>query len=102
MIAHLMTTKGGDYLLVLSIGGTLFIFLPFMGDAICQALTTLISQIIGGGNFQLLDRCIWSGNILALSIIAIFSMPLILFPIETFHYLFPTIELGSDVIRKIF
>lgn len=73
MIAHLMTSKSGDYLLVLSIGGTLFMFLPFMGDAIGQALTTLYSQIIGSENLQLLDRCIRSGNILALSIIAILS-----------------------------
>ena len=63
-IAHLMTAKGGDYLLVLSVGGTLFLFLPFLGDAICQAQTTVVSHILGARNYHLLNTSFRSGMIL--------------------------------------
>lgn len=101
-IAHLMAAKGGDYLLVLSIGGTLFIFLPFLGDAICQAQTTVVSQILGARTYPLLGRAFLSGAFLVFFTISLLSVPLILFPFQTFHYLFPTIIIGDLGIQKIF
>ena len=101
-VAHLMVAKGGNYLLVLSIGGTLFFFLPFVGDAICQAQTTVVSQILGARSYHLLDNSFRSGFLLTFLIVALFSIPLILFPSQLFHYLFPTIVLNGVVINEVF
>ena len=99
-IAHLMTAKGGNYILVLSIGGTLFLFLPFLTEAICQAQTTILSQIVGIRDFPLLNKAFRSGLLLVLAIILVVSLPLVLFPMETFHYLFPAISIDESMIRK--
>lgn len=101
-IARLMSSKGGDYLLNLSIGGTLFIFLPFIGDAVCQAQTTIISHLIGSKQYHLMKKAFQSGTILIFLTIFIVSVPLIIFPIPIYHYLFSTISLDELVVKKIF
>lgn len=96
-IAHLMTAKGGDHLLFLSVGGTLFFFFPFLSEAICQAQITIVSQILGARQFQLLKKAFNSGILLVGMIVAFFSIPLFLFPSVTVHYLFGEmpIEMGA-------
>lgn len=101
-IAHLMSAKGGDYILILSIGGTLFIFLPFIGDALCQAVTTTVAQILGSGRNDYLKKAFISGTFLSLIMIGLLCIPLILFPIEIFHHLFPKVDLNEKIIRHIF
>lgn len=101
-IVRLMTAKGGDYSLILSIGGTLFVFLPFLGDALCQAQTTVVSQLLGAHKYYLLDKAFRSGTILALALISIISLPLVFFPSFTFHYLFPNIMMDEIVITRVF
>lgn len=101
-IARLMSAKGGDYLIVLSIGGTLFLFLPFLSDAICQAQTTVISQILGTKNYSLLNKAFHTGALLILLIITAACLPLLVFPTETFNYLFSGVVLNEAVIQKVF
>jgi MATE family multidrug resistance protein len=101
-IARLMTMRGGDYLLSLSIGGTLFIFLPFLGDAVCQAQTTIVSQILGAQRYSSLKKAFRSGSILVTIIVVLVSIPLLLFPVQTFHLLFPKVALNVMDIQKIF
>lgn len=100
-IAHLMTAKGGDYILILSIGGTLFIFLPFLSDAISQTQITVVSQILGARNYHLLGKAFRSGSLLALFIITLFGIPLLLFPTMTLQYLFPKISLSEVITSKV-
>lgn len=101
-IAHLMGTKGGDYLLVLSIGGSLFLFLPFLGDSICQSETTVVSHILGAHNYPFLQRAFRSGMLLALLTILLVSPFFLIFPSTTFYWLFPTIEIDTTMIQNIF
>ena len=100
-IAHLMSAKGGDYLLILSVGGTLFIFLPFLGDAICQAQTTVVSHILGSRKYEYLDKAFRSGSLLVLSTALILSIPLVIFPHLSFQLLFPSVVLDPFVIRIV-
>lgn len=101
-IAHLMSSRGGDYLLILSVGGSLYLFLPFLGDAICQAQTTIVSMILGSKSYYLLGRSFKSGVLLIASSTALFGIPLLFFPSELFHYLFPTVNLEEAVIIQLF
>lgn len=101
-IAHIMIAKGGDYLLFLSIGSTLFTFLPFFSDAICQAQTTVVSQILGAYSYPAIKKAFHSCLLLVLIVIAIVSIPLVFFPSITFHYLFPNIVKEEMIIRNVF
>lgn len=101
-ISYLMTAKGGDYLLYLSIGGVLFIFLPFLSDAICLSQTTIVSQIIGAKKYLSLKSAFKSGLTLVSLMIAITSIPLLVSPIPVFHFLFPKIALDPSIVRVLF
>lgn len=101
-IAHLMSSKGGDYLLILSIGGTLFLFLPFLGDALCQANTTVVSNLLGAKKHLLLDKAFRTGTILALFAIILVGIPLVFYSSFTFHYLFPLAAFDDVVIHRVF
>lgn len=101
-IAQLMAAKGGDYLIILSIGGALSLFLPFLGDAICQAQTIIVSQIIGARKFNLLGRAFFSGILLALVFVVLTSILLVGFSTFTFEYLFTNVTLDPGVVHRVF
>lgn len=101
-ISYVMTAKGGDYLLYLSIGGALFIFLPFLSDAICLSQTTIVSQIVGAKKYLSLRSAFRSGFTLSAIMIVITSIPLLVCPMLVFHFLFPKIVLDPSVIRMLF
>lgn len=101
-IAHLMIAKGSDFLLVLSIGGTLSILLSFLGDAICQAQTTSISHMLGRKDIPSMHKAFISGSLLSLIAVFVTAIPLLLFPTETFAYLFPKITLDPPMISQVF
>ncbi len=101
-IAHLMLSKGGDYLLILSLGGVLSLFLPFLFEAVCQAQTTVISYILGSKSYNYLLKAIQSGFILVFILALLMSVPLVLFPSLTFDWLFPEVVLDPVVIQKVF
>ena len=100
--AYLVTSKGGDFLLVFSVGGTLFLFLPFISEALCQAQITVFSQILGNRDFSGLDRAYRSGRILALATGTLFILPLILFPATTFQFLFSKFTMDERQIALTF
>ena len=100
-IAHLMVSKGGDYLLVMSIGGTYFMFLPFIGDALCQAQITIVSRLLGANKHYLLDEAFNSGTKLLFFFIIIFAIPLLIFPEVLYSYLFPNVQLAKSSIISI-
>lgn len=101
-IAHLMSVRGGEYLLALSIGGALFFFFPFVSDAILQAETTIASQILGARQYSLINRAFNSANFLVVVMIGIFAIPCLIFPTATFQYLFPTIQIDGIALRNVF
>jgi MATE family multidrug resistance protein len=101
-IAQLMVEKGEDYLLILSIGGILSLFLPFLGEALCQAQTTVVSQILGAKNDHMLNKAFKSGAILSFLIIIITSLPLVMFPLQIYKFLYPSITLNEETIRLVF
>lgn len=100
--AWITKAKGGDYLLSLSIGGALFLFLPFLGDALCQAQTTIVSQILGSKSYQFLNKALRSGLILVVIMSILVAIPLLVYPFATFEWLFPTITMDALSIQRNF
>jgi multidrug resistance protein, MATE family len=101
-IAHLMAIKGGDYLLILSIGGSLNLFSPFLFEAIYQTQTTIVSQMIGAKNFTNLFAASRSSLILVLCFTCLIGIPFLLFSQKIFTFLFPGIAIDIQTIQNLF
>jgi MATE family multidrug resistance protein len=85
---HLITSKGGDYLIVLSIGASIVIFLSFIGEGLHQAMLTLVSHFIGANQMHLRWKLLRSGFLFLLILGAILSVPLIFFPDFILNFFF--------------
>lgn len=97
-IAYLMSARGGNHLLILSVGGVISLFLSFIADALCQAQVTVTSQILGTHQFTLLNRSLKSCLLVALGAILLPALPLLAFHKEVFQYFFPAVHLDIDII----
>lgn len=101
-ITYLMAGGGENYLLILSIGGSLFLFISFLAEAICLAQMTVVSQILGAKNYHLLYSAFRPGVVLATAAILILSVNFLIFPNWTFQILFPKIILDPFSVRLVF
>jgi MATE family multidrug resistance protein len=77
---HIMASKGGDYLLILTIGGTISMFLSFLCDGVLQAFVVLISNALGAQNYNRLKKFLRSGVIFIIALGCILTLPLVIFP----------------------
>lgn len=102
MIAHLMSSKGGEHLLILSIGGTLTLFFPFLFDAIHQTQTIVVSHLLGSNKISYLAKAARSGLILITGFTILAAIPFLGFPSITFSYLFPGISLNFESVSVFF
>jgi multidrug resistance protein, MATE family len=78
--AHIMASKGGDYLLILSIGGTISMSVMFLTDGVLQAFVVLISNALGAQNYSRLKKFLNSGIFVILGLSCILTAPLVFFP----------------------
>lgn len=77
--AHILVQKGGDHLLVLTLGTSLFMIFTFVNEGMCQALTTIVSHILGANRENAIRRLIRSAFTLLSISMLILSLPLIFF-----------------------
>lgn len=99
---YLLNKRGGDYALVLSVGGSLFLFLPCFFEALCNAQTSITAQHLGARRTSDLPAAFRSSYLLACSICGLMAIPFLLFPQFTFSCLFPTLALPSSQIVSLF
>lgn len=101
-IAHLMVSRGGDYLLILSLGGSFSLFLPFLFEAIYQAETIVLSQHIGEKRHDLLSKTVRSGFLLVAVSIVLTSSPFLIYAKQLFPCFFPLVSLDPISISLLF
>lgn len=94
-----MTSRGGDYLLVLSVGGTLCLFLTFLGDGICQVLMTILSNLMGAGWNYHPQKALKSALIFLIFIGALLAIPLLLFPEYILSLLLG--EVTAEILKRL-
>jgi len=75
--AHMLIEKGGDSLLVLTLGVSLFTSFTFINEGFSQAITTIISHVLGANKVKILPLLFRSSfQMVSLSILVL-SVPLI-------------------------
>jgi len=79
-IARIVTIKGGDYLMVLSVGGTLILLFTFINDGIYQAMITIASNLMGARDYQKIWKMVRSAGLLLLITTTLLSIPYLLMP----------------------
>ncbi len=77
---YVMIKKGGSYLDVLTVGGTIITFLAFTTGGIYKAILTIASNLLGAEKSSELYRLCRSFIIYAGIITAMLALPLIFFP----------------------
>ena len=76
--SYLMVQKGGDYLLVLSFGGSIFLIFSFINEGMAQALITITSHILGANIKNTYYKKIVSASLIFLTVtVAILAIPLL-------------------------
>lgn len=87
--ARIMTLKGGDYLMVLSVGGSLILLFTFINDGLCQGMITIASHAIGAREYPAIWKMVRSGLLLLLLMASLMAIPYLLFPNWTLTVFFP-------------
>ncbi|MGR3911995.1 MAG: MATE family efflux transporter [Candidatus Rhabdochlamydia sp.] len=86
----IITGRGGDYLLVLSITGNLCIFFSCLTEGMGQALLTIASYLIGSDNKDKVIRSAKSAFLMLSGIMVILGFFLLIFPGKCIHAFFLT------------
>jgi MATE family multidrug resistance protein len=94
MTSHFMAMKGGDYLVVLSIGGTVILFCYFFADSLIQSLTVIFSRCLGTKQYQEISKS-WRAGLIAVAVLAgMLSIPLLTFPDFVLSFFFADLPTG--------
>jgi MATE family multidrug resistance protein len=94
LTSHFMAIQGGDYLLVLSIGGTVVLFCYFFADSLIQALTLIFSRYIGAQEYQKIWKS-WRAGLLLVGVVnGGLSIPFLFFPDFTLSFFFAELPIG--------
>jgi MATE family multidrug resistance protein len=103
-IVHIMTFKGGDYLMILSIGGTLIFLFSFISDGMLQGMITIASTLIGAKNYAGIWKMIRSSLLFLITTTFLLSIPYLLFPEFTlsFFALEPMDEKTLHLLKRSF
>ena len=87
--AHLLVKSGGNHLLVLTLGTSLFMIFTFMNEGIGQAFTTITSHILGANKEKALAQLLRSASQLLVIAMLILSIPLIFMREQTISLFIP-------------
>ena len=87
--SRIMTMKGGDHLMVLSVGGTLIILFTFFSDGMLQGLITVASNLMGSKEYSKIWKLVRSGFIFLFGLTALLSIPYLIYPEWTLSFLLP-------------
>ncbi|NGX39708.1 MAG: hypothetical protein KR126chlam1_01041 [Chlamydiae bacterium] len=88
-ITRLITLKGGDHLMVMSIGGTLILLFTFINDGLCQGMITIASTLMGSKNYDQIWKLVRSALIFLVVTTALLAIPYLVFPEFTLSFFFP-------------
>lgn len=79
-VTYIMIKKGGDFLNVLTVGGTLVAFWTFIPNGIYRAILTIASNLIGARKISAVWQLCRSSRVHAVIFTAILAVPFLLFP----------------------
>ena len=80
MTVHFMSAKGGEFLLVVTMGGTLSFLFSFLTESMGQTVMTTASYMIGKGEIHKLNQLMRSAFLFLFLSAAVLMVPSILFP----------------------
>ena len=98
---HLITVKGGDYLLALSIGSSISFLFLFMNEAMWQGILTVASFAEGKNDEKAIREVMKSGLISLLFFALLVAIPCLLLPKQMISLFFSNVVSSRDQIDLI-
>lgn len=97
----IMTAKGGDYLLVITLGSALTYFFLFFAETVVQTTAILASRYLGSGDNPAVKKVIRSGMFITLFFYAAIGLLFVGWPHQIISLFFPSIlAVGTFVYLK--
>lgn len=96
-INRLMAVKGGDYLVVFSLGSSLTVCFAFMNDALFQAVLTSVSGLLGRKSFAAIKRTVGQAFFLLGIMMGLLAIPFLIYPEVLLSFLFPSLPTGASL-----
>lgn len=96
-ISSLMIKKGGEYLEVQTIGGTIINFLVFISNGMYRAILTIASNLLGAERYSEMWRLCRSAFVYVLSIGTILALPLLFYPNSLLCFFDPSLRATFEI-----
>lgn len=87
-ITRIMVLRGGQHLMVLSIGGTLILLLTFINDGMYQAMITLVSNSLGARDHYKIRKFVRMAFCFLIGMTCLLSIPYLFFPEITLSFFY--------------
>ncbi len=91
-VVRFLTLKGGDYLLVLSFGGTIHYLFLFVVEGMGQAIVTIASYIVGIKELKCIRKLQKSAWLFIFSVMFLLSIPYLFCPQLVIGFIFPHLQ----------
>lgn len=97
---HLAARKGGDYLILISFGSTIWIVISTINESLSKGLLSLFSLFLGQNNWDHIWKSIKSGMYLLSITFLLLGIPLLLFSKQLIHFVIRT-ELSTTAFHSL-
>jgi MATE family multidrug resistance protein len=94
-VGSIMATKGGDYLLVFSVGSTLTLCFSFVAEALFQSVMTSASNMLKKKDFSAIKKLTVHAIFLLCLVMLFLSIPFFVYPEAFLSFLIPTLQISS-------
>jgi MATE family multidrug resistance protein len=91
-VVRFLTLKGGNYLLVLSFGGSIHLLFLFVIEGMGQAILTMSSYIVGMKQLSLIRNLKRNAGWLIMIMMALLSIPYLFYTDVTISFIFPNLQ----------
>lgn len=86
--ARIMTLKGGDFLMVLSVGGSLILLFTFISEGMSHGMITITSTLLGAKEYDKIWQAFRSGLVFLFITTILLSIPYLFMPQFTLSFFF--------------
>ncbi len=99
--ASCVLVQGGEYVLLLCLGATLYALLASFSDAMGQTHAIIVSEVLGRKEYDQVPKTLVSATVLTAILIALMAMPIIIYKESIVTFLFPAVNLLPQVAENL-
>ncbi|ARN84395.1 MATE family efflux transporter [Candidatus Nucleicultrix amoebiphila] len=99
VLLNMMAHRGEAYVTIVSIGQSIFILLAFLNDGIQKGIIAIGSNLIGGKQWSIVPKALYSTFQVHLSMMVILALPLLVMPDLLIELFLPEVTIKSHLVE---